>query len=124
MNVLDIFNNNQIKKLTDNKVIPSFRAGDTLSMKIDVSDGLIKRYQVFEGICIAKKNAGLHSNFSVRKLCTGNIWVLRKFFIYSTNIVDIKVIKKGKVRKSKIYYMLNRYGKSARISARIEKTRS
>ncbi|ABJ90717.1 50S ribosomal protein L19 [Buchnera aphidicola] len=101
---------NQYKK----KNIPSFKSGDSIIVKIWILEGEKKRIQSFEGIVIAKRNRNLNSSFTVRKISNGE-GVERKFLIHSPNIHEIKIVRKGLVRKAKLYYLRSRIGKSARI---------
>ena len=119
MNLIEKINQEQIEKLTANKTIPSFRAGDSVKVLVKVIEGTRERMQSFEGVVIAKKNRGINSSFKVRKISNGE-GVERLFHLYSPNI-QIEVIKHGKVRRAKLYYLRERTGKSARIA---EKKRS
>lgn len=112
MNELQAFEKSQIEKL--GKIIPNFKAGDTLIVGIKVKEGTRERIQNFEGICIARKNRSIGSTFRVRKLSSG-IGVERVFPLYSPAISEIKVVKQGVVRRAKLYYLRNRTGKAARI---------
>ena len=114
MNIIEQIENEQIAKLTANKVIPLFRAGDTVKVLVKVIEGNRERMQSYEGVVIAKKNRGINSSFKVRKISNGE-GVERLFHLYSPNI-QIEVIKHGKVRRAKLYYLRNRTGKSARIA--------
>ncbi len=114
MNLIEQINKEQIEKLTSNKVIPSFRPGDTVKVLVKVIEGTRERMQSFEGVVIAKKNRSINSSFKVRKISNGE-GVERLFHLYSPNI-QIEVLKHGKVRRAKLYYLRNRTGKSARIS--------
>lgn len=114
MNIIEQINKEQIEKLTANKTIPPFRAGDTVRVLVKVIEGSRERMQSFEGIVIAKKNRGINSSFKVRKISNGE-GVERLFHLYSPNI-QIEVIKHGKVRRAKLYYLRERTGKSARIA--------
>lgn len=111
-NMLENFNNEQIAKQLGEKNFPKFFPGDTIVVKVKIGE----RSQNYEGICIAKKNRGLHSSFAVRKISDGE-GVERVFPYYSPNVLDIKVLKKGAVRRAKLYYLKNKVGKSGRISA-------
>lgn len=115
MNILEKFEQNQIKTLSKDKQIPEFRPGDTVKVHVKVKDGEKERIQVFEGVCIAFNNAGLNTSFSVRKVSYGE-GVERVFPIYSPQISKIEVSKFGDVRRSKLYYLRKRSGKSARIT--------
>ena len=116
-NLLQLFEEKQMKSLASNKSIDSFSAGDTVRVNVVVSDGGNERIQVFEGVCIAKKNRGLHSAFTVRKI-SNDQGVERKFPIYSPKVESITVVKRGKVRRAKIYYLRGLRGKAARIAER------
>ncbi|VFP81167.1 50S ribosomal protein L19 [Buchnera aphidicola (Cinara kochiana kochiana)] len=106
---------NQYKK----KNIPLFNSGDSIIVKIWILEGNKKRIQSFEGIVIAKRNRNLNSSFTVRKISNGE-GVERTFLIHSPNIHEIKIIKKGLVKRAKLYYLRNRTGKSARIKERLK----
>ena len=99
------------------KEIPEFRAGDTLRVGVKVVEGERSRVQNFEGVCIARSNKGMGSNFTVRKLSYGE-GVERVFPLYSPNVAEIAVLRRGKVRRAKLYYLRGRTGKSARIAER------
>ncbi|MCL2567782.1 MAG: 50S ribosomal protein L19 [Alphaproteobacteria bacterium] len=109
--VLANFEKEQIEKLSADKSYPSFTVGDTINVRVKIGD----RFQNYEGVCIAIKNRGLNSAFTVRKLSYGE-GVERVFPYYTPNIDSIKIIKRGKVRRAKLYYLKNRLGKSAKIS--------
>ena len=115
MNILEKFEQNQIKELSKKKTIPDFKPGDTVKVHVKVKDGEKERIQIFEGVCIAYNNAGLNTSFSVRKVSYGE-GVERVFPIYSPQISKIEVSKFGDVRRSKLYYLRQRSGKSARIT--------
>lgn len=115
MNVLEEFEKNQIKDLSKEKKFPLFHAGDTLKIHLKIKEGEKERIQIFEGICIAKKNAGINSSFTVRKISYGE-GVERVFPLFSPQISKIELSKSGSVRRSKLYYLRQRSGKSARIS--------
>tara|TARA_A100001388_G_C28481227_1_gene362441 strand:- start:83 stop:601 length:519 start_codon:yes stop_codon:yes gene_type:complete len=115
MNILEKFEQNQIKELSKKKTIPDFKPGDTVKVHVKVKDGEKERNQIFEGVCIAYNNAGLNTSFSVRKVSYGE-GVERVFPIYSPQISKIEVSKFGDVRRSKLYYLRQRSGKSARIT--------
>lgn len=114
MNIIEQIEKEQIKKLTENKIIPAFRSGDTVKVLVKVTEGTRERMQTYEGIVIAKKNRGINSSFKVRKISNGE-GVERLFHLYSPNI-QIEVVKHGKVRRAKLYYLRERTGKSARIA--------
>ena len=115
MNILEKFEQNQIKELSKEKKVPDFKPGDTIKVHVKVKDGEKERIQVFEGVCIAYNNSGLNTSFSVRKVSYGE-GVERVFPIYSPQISKIEVSKLGDVRRSKLYYLRQRSGKSARIT--------
>ena len=116
-NLLDTFEKKQIERLTGKKRIPTFRPGDTLKVTIRITEGDKSRLQVFEGMCIARKNNSVNSNFTVRKLSHGE-GVERVFPLFSPIIEKIEVIRKGDVRRAKLYYLRDRTGKRARIADR------
>lgn len=116
MNLLQAFEKEQVDRLTAGKTIPDFRAGDTLRVKVKVVEGTNERVQAYEGVCIARRNAGLNSAFTVRKISFGE-GVERVFPLYSPNIT-IEVVRRGAVRRAKLYYLRDRRGKSARIAER------
>ena len=118
-NIEDI-NRESIKKILAGKKIPEFFAGDTLKIGVRISEGKRERIQYFEGVCIAKKNRDLNSSFTVRKISFGE-GVERTFALYSKIIGSIKVVRSGKVRRAKLYYLRDRTGKSARIAEKIRK---
>ena len=115
MNILEKFESDQIKELSRNKNFPVFKPGDTLKVFLKVKEGEKERIQMFEGVCIALKNAGINTSFSVRKISYGE-GVERVFPIFSPQISKIEVAKFGDVRRSKLYYLRQRSGKSARIT--------
>ncbi|MBA3813028.1 MAG: 50S ribosomal protein L19 [Alphaproteobacteria bacterium] len=117
MNLLQNFENEQLKKLTENKKIPDFQAGDTLKVMVKVVEGTRERVQAFEGICIARKNAGINSSFTVRKISYGE-GVERVFPLYSPSI-EILLVRRGIVRRAKLYYLRGLTGKKARIAEKI-----
>lgn len=110
----------QISKVLQERDIPDFRPGDTLRVNVRVVEGTSERVQAFEGVCIARKRAGLHSSFTVRKLSYGE-GVERVFPLYSPRLASIELIRQGRVRRSKLYYLRDRRGKSARIAERKRK---
>ena len=118
-NIEDI-NKAAIQKITANKKITDFSPGDTVKVGVKIVEGKRERVQYFEGVCIAKKNRDLNSSFTVRKISFGE-GVERTFALYSPNINSIKVIRSGKVRRAKLYYIRDRKGKSARIAEKIKK---
>jgi large subunit ribosomal protein L19 len=120
MNLLQQFEKEQITKLGAS--IPEFAAGDTLRVNVKIIEGTTERIQAFEGICIARKNAGINSNFTVRKISHGE-GVERVFPLHSPRIESIKVMSRGIVRRAKLYYLRDRSGKAARIREKLDFTR-
>ena len=118
-NIEDI-NRSIIKKISEGKKIPEFFAGDSVKVGVRIYEGKRERIQYFEGVCIAKKNRNINSSFTVRKISFGE-GVERTFSLYSPIIGSIKVIRSGKVRRAKLYYLRDRKGKSARIVEKIKK---
>ena len=123
MNVIEELEKEQMEALTEKRSVPSFRAGDSLRVNVNVVEGLRARIQAFEGVCIARKNAGLNSSFTVRKISAGE-GVERVFPLYSTAIAGIEVVRRGAVRRAKLYYLRGRSGKSARIAEKSDDTRT
>lgn len=114
MNAISKFEQEQIQKLTEGKTIPNFKAGDTVNVGVRIVEGATERVQAYEGVVIARRNAGVNSSFTVRKISHGE-GVERKFKLYSPMIQTIKLVKRGVVRRAKLYYLRDRRGKSARI---------
>jgi large subunit ribosomal protein L19 len=117
MNLLKQIENEQVAKLTAGKQIPDFQPGDTLLVNVKVVEGERSRVQAYEGVCIGRAGSGLNENFTVRKISYGE-GVERVFPLYSPMIDSIKVVRRGKVRRAKLYYLRGRRGKSARIVER------
>ena len=117
MNILQTFEAEQIARLTADRAVPDFRPGDTLRVAVKVVEGERSRTQNFEGVCIARSNKGLSSNFTVRKISYGE-GVERVFPLYAPSIAEIAVVRRGDVRRAKLYYLRGRSGKSARIAER------
>ncbi|PWC43513.1 50S ribosomal protein L19 [Azospirillum sp. TSO22-1] len=117
MNLLQQLEQEQIQKVLGDKAIPEFSPGDTLRVNVKVVEGTRERVQAYEGVCIARKNAGVNSSFTVRKISYGE-GVERVFPLYSPRIDSIELVRKGDVRRAKLYYLRDRRGKSARISER------
>ena len=117
MNLLQTIEAEQVAKLKAQRPVPEFRAGDTLRVGVKVKEGERTRVQQFEGVCIARSNKGIGSSFTVRKISFGE-GVERVFPLYSPNIDSITVVRKGVVRRAKLYYLRGRTGKSARIVER------
>ena len=115
MNILKEIENEQIAKLSEGKNFPEFKAGDTLKVHTKVKEGDRERIQIYEGVCIARKNDGLNSSFTVRKISFGE-GVERVFPLYSPNIAKIEVARIGKVRRAKLYFLRALRGRSARIA--------
>ncbi len=115
MNTIQKLEAEQIAKMTEGKVIPEFGAGDNLRVSVKIREGDRERTQAFEGVCIARANKGISSNFTVRKLSYGE-GVERVFPLYGPAVESIEVIRRGKVRRAKLYYLRGRTGKSARIA--------
>lgn len=117
MNLLQQFEAAQQARLSATRATPEFEAGDTLRVMVKVVEGERTRVQAYEGVCIARSNRGLNSNFTVRKLSYGE-GVERVFPLFSPNVAEIVVVRRGKVRRAKLYYLRGRTGKSARIEER------
>ena len=120
MKTIEEINQNNVKKILSEKKIPEFFPGDVVKVGVRITEGKKERIQYFEGVCIAKKNRDLNSSFTVRKISFGE-GVERTFPLYGTVIDTIKVIRSGKVRRAKLYYLRDRTGKSARIAEKIRK---
>ena len=116
-NAIESFEKKQIEKLTGNKRVPAFRPGDTLKVTVKIIEGEKSRSQAFEGMCIARKNNSINSNFTVRKISHGE-GVEKVFPLFSPIIEKIEVVRKGDVRRAKLYYLRDRTGKRARIADR------
>ena len=114
MNVIQQLEKEQIEKLTGERSVPVFAPGDTLRVKVKVVEGSRERLQAFEGVCIARRNNGLGSSFTVRKISYGE-GVERVFPLYSPVIADIEMVRRGDVRRAKLYYLRELRGKRARI---------
>lgn len=117
MNIIELLEQEQVTKLAETRAIPEFQAGDTLRVHVKVVEGSRERVQIFEGVCIARKNNGVNSAFTVRKISYGE-GVERVFPLYSPRIEAIEVVRRGSVRRAKLYYLRERRGKSARIAER------
>ena len=116
-NLLETFEKKQIENLTTKKRIPAFRPGDTIKVTLKITEGDKSRLQSFEGMCISRKNNSVNSKFTLRKISHGE-GVERVFPLFSANIDKIEVIRKGNVKRAKLYYLRDRTGKSARIADR------
>jgi len=117
MNIIEQLDAEQAKKLADARATPEFQPGDTVIVNVKVKEGERTRVQAYEGVCIARNGGGLNESFTVRKISYGE-GVERVFPIYSPSIDSIKVVRRGKVRRAKLYYLRDRRGKSARIAER------
>lgn len=122
MSTIEKFEKEQIAKLTEGRNIPKFSPGDTLRVDVKVKEGGRERIQAFEGVCIAKNSGGINSSFTVRKLSYGE-GVERVFPLYSPIIDKITVLRRGKVRRAKLYYLRGRTGKAARIAEKQDLSR-
>lgn len=122
MDAIAKFEKEQITQLTENKEIPDFKAGDTVNVGVRIIEGANERVQYYEGVVIARRSAGVNSSFVVRKISHGE-GVERKFMIYSPIIHSIKVVRKGIVRRSKLYYLRDLRGKAARIKEKLDFTK-
>ena len=120
MNNIEDINREAVKKIISSKKITDFNPGDTIKVGVKIVEGKRQRIQFFEGVCVAKKNRDINSSFTVRKISFGE-GVERTFPLYGTLIDSIKVIRSGKVRRAKLYYLRDRTGKSARIAEKIRK---
>ena len=120
MKTIEDINKANVQKITTKKKIPEFFPGDTIRVGVRIVEGKRTRIQNFEGVCIAKKNRDINSSFTVRKISFGE-GVERTFALYSPVVGSIKVIRSGKVRRAKLYYLRDREGKSARIAEKIKK---
>ena len=121
MKTIEEINQANVKKIAAEKKIPDFSTGDIVKVGVRITEGKRDRIQYFEGVCIAKKNRDINSSFTVRKISFGE-GVERTFALYSSIVDSIKVIRSGKVRKAKLFYLRDRKGKSARISEKIKKS--
>jgi len=119
MDILQEIEQEQIEKLSLDKPMPEFAPGDTIKVNVKVVEGERERIQAYEGICIARKNDGLHSNFTVRKISYGE-GVERVFPLFSPNVDSIEILRRGDVRRAKLYYLRGRQGKRARIAERTD----
>ncbi len=119
MNIIEEINAEQAAKLSADKKVPEFRPGDTVRVNVKVVEGSRERIQAYEGVCIARSGDGLNQNFTVRKI-SYNEGVERVFPIHSPLIDSIELVRTGKVRRAKLYYLRGRRGKSARIAERVD----
>ena len=123
MNLLQTLEKEQVEKLVEGRKIPDFGPGDTLRISVKVVEGERERLQAFEGVCIARKNAGINSSFTLRKISYGE-GVERVFPLYSPRLAAIDVVRRGRVRRAKLYYLRGRTGKAARIAEKGRETTS
>ena len=117
MNIIQKLEEQQIAQLTEDRPVPEFRPGDTVRVNVRVIEGNRERVQAYEGVCIARRNRGINSSFTVRKISYGE-GVERVFPLYSPRIDSIDVVRRGKVRRAKLYYLRDLRGKAARIAER------
>ena len=117
MNIIEQLEGEQVAKLLKERPVPDFGPGDTVRIKVMVVEGSRERIQIFEGVCIARRNAGLNSSFTVRKISYGE-GVERIFPLYSPRISEIEVVRRGRVRRAKLYYLRSLRGRRARIAER------
>ena len=120
MKTIEEINQHNVKKILSEKKIPEFYPGDVVKVGVRITEGKKERIQYFEGVCIAKKSRDINSSFTVRKISFGE-GVERTFALYSPIVDSIKVVRSGKVRRAKLYYLRERTGKSARIAEKIKK---
>ncbi|MDX7949623.1 50S ribosomal protein L19 [Lichenihabitans sp. Uapishka_5] len=119
MNIIAALEAEELQRLATVRAIPEFQPGDTVVVSVRVKEGERTRVQAYEGVCISRKGGGIQESFTVRKISYGE-GVERVFPVYSPNIDSIKVIRRGKVRRAKLYYLRDRRGKSARIAERVD----
>ena len=120
MNIIEKIEKEQLEKLSSGKQIPDFNPGDTIKVDVKVVEGTRERIQAFEGVCIARGGKGINESFTVRKISYGE-GVERVFPLFSPKISSITLVRKGKVRRAKLYYLRDRTGKSAKIAEKIKK---
>lgn len=118
MNLIETLEQEEIARLSAGRVIPEFGPGDTVIVSVNVVEGTRKRAQAYEGVVIARRNRGLNSAFTVRKISSGEA-VERTFQLYSPQIASIEVLRRGDVRRAKLYYLRSRTGKAARIKEKL-----
>ncbi len=117
MNIVDKFEAKQLDKLKETKEIPNFGAGDTVKVNVKIKEGTRERIQAYEGVCISREGSGINENFTVRKISYGE-GVERVFPLWSNRVDSIELIRRGKVKRAKLYYLRDRRGKAARIAER------
>ena len=120
MNIIEQIEQEQLDRLAAERAVPEFGPGDTIRVHVKVIEGTRERVQVFEGVCIARRNAGINSSFTVRKISYGE-GVERVFPLYSPRIAEIEVMRRGAVRRAKLYYLRGLRGKRARIAEKVER---
>ncbi len=118
MNIVERISQEQVDRMRESRPVPDFGPGDTLRVHVKVVEGSRERIQVFEGVCIARKADSINSNFTVRKISYGE-GVERVFPLYSSRIAQVEVMRRGRVRRAKLYYLRGRQGKSARIAEKV-----
>ena len=118
MNIVQQLESEQVAALSEGKEIPEFGPGDTVRVDVKVVEGTRERIQAFEGVCIGRNNDGLNSSFTVRKISYGE-GVERVFPLYSPRLAGVKLVRRGKVRRAKLYYLRGRTGKAARIAEKV-----
>jgi large subunit ribosomal protein L19 len=117
MNILQTLDAEEVARVSEGKDVPEFSPGDTLRVSVKIKEGERERIQAYEGVCIGRSGGGINANFTVRKISFGE-GVERVFPLHSPNVAGIVVVRKGKVRRAKLYYLRDRRGKSARIAER------
>jgi large subunit ribosomal protein L19 len=119
MNIIETLDAEEVARVSEGKSIPEFSPGDTLRVNVKIKEGERERVQAYEGVCIARSGGGINANFTVRKISFGE-GVERVFPLHSPNVESVTVVRKGKVRRAKLYYLRDRRGKSARIAERTD----
>jgi large subunit ribosomal protein L19 len=119
MNIIETLDAEEVARVSEGKSIPEFSPGDTLRVNVKIKEGERERVQAYEGVCIARSGGGINASFTVRKISFGE-GVERVFPLHSPNLDSIVVVRKGKVRRAKLYYLRDRRGKSARIAERTD----
>jgi large subunit ribosomal protein L19 len=119
MNLIEKYNNLKINEAKNTREIPEFKAGDTIDVHVKITDGAASRIQVFKGLCIAKNNSSIASTFTVRRIGANNVGVERIFSIHSPIVTKVEVIRRGDVRRAKLFYIRKLRGKRARIKSEL-----
>ena len=119
MNIIETLDAEEVARVSEGKSIPEFTPGDTLRVNVKIKEGERERVQAYEGVCIARSGGGINASFTVRKISFGE-GVERVFPLHSPNVESVTVVRKGKVRRAKLYYLRDRRGKSARIAERTD----